>query len=122
VIVAENSDMRTLGAFIVPNEPISSKKSLKNYEVALAELEETTGLNFLAKLDRGTARNLCKVEGCKLSNKEELDLFYIQKRILGAKDQAALDKAWSVLSRKNYKPTKQLQDAYNGKMRSFREL
>lgn len=122
VIVAENSNLQTLGAFIVPNEPIKAKQSLKNYEVPLEHLESSTGLHFLEKFDRSSARNLCEVEGCKLSNKEELDLFHIHKRMAGAKDQIALDKAWSELAKKNYKPTKKLQDAYNEKLRFFREL
>lgn len=122
VIVAENSNLKTLGAFIVPNEPIKAKQSLKKYEVPLDQLESSTGLHFLEKFDRSSARNLCEVEGCKLTNKEELDTFYIHKRIVGANDQGALDKAWSALAKKNYKPTKKLQDAYNEKVRSFREL
>lgn len=58
-----------IGCFIVPNEPIENKNSVKEFQVTLEEIQKRTGVIFFPKLDNNDLQGLCTVDSCVLGKR-----------------------------------------------------
>ncbi len=118
VILADNDNDQEspcLAAFIIPNIPISYEHKLEEYQVPLEQLEARVGMTFVPKLNRSKTQNLCEVEGCKVMDKNQFDLFIIGRKLAYAQTKNKLDKAWKEIEKKNLHPDKYTTDLYNRK-------
>ena len=70
-----------LGAFVLPNAPISNDKPITDFEVPLEAVERASGLEFAAQLPTQRRRRLCTDTVCALVIKE-----YAQRQQAFAKD------------------------------------
>lgn len=55
-----------LGAFVLPNAPISNQKSLTDFEVPLEAVERASGLTFADRLPVGRRKRLCQEVQCQI--------------------------------------------------------
>ncbi|CVL07841.1 probable nuclease NUC1 precursor, mitochondrial [Fusarium proliferatum] len=55
-----------LGAFVLPNAPISNSKPITDFEVPLEAVERASGLEFATKLPPQRRRRLCSDHSCAL--------------------------------------------------------
>ncbi|XP_071478777.1 nuclease EXOG, mitochondrial-like [Diadema antillarum] len=110
-----------VGAFIVPNEAIDSKqRGLKEFQVSLEALEKAAGITFLPNLTRSAAVvDLCSLDSCRLKSKDELDRFFIGKRIANATTLDRLEKSWAELGKRRLEPTENLRNLYAEKKRAL---
>ncbi|XP_067649787.1 nuclease EXOG, mitochondrial-like [Haliotis asinina] len=116
VIVAENddSDMKYVGAFIVPNEPISSHK-LRDFEVSVDYLESKTGVKYLPRLDKSRQLSLCGKDGCTIMSSSEFELDMTRKKMESAYSVHQLEKSWTELQNKRIKPDEKLVALYQNR-------
>ncbi|XP_071102162.1 nuclease EXOG, mitochondrial-like [Haliotis cracherodii] len=117
VIVAENdndSHKKYVGAFIVPNKPISSHK-LQDFEVSVDDLERKTGVTFLPKLDKLMQSSLCGKDGCAFMSSNEFELDMTRRRIKWADSVHQLEKSWMELKNKRIKPDEHLVTLYQNR-------
>ncbi|XP_046543209.1 nuclease EXOG, mitochondrial-like isoform X2 [Haliotis rubra] len=116
VIVAENddSDKKYVGAFVVPNKPISSHK-LQDFEVSVDYLERKTGVKYLPKLDKSRQSSLCGKHGCAIMSSSEFELDMTRKRIERAYSVHQLEKAWTELQNKRVQPDEKLVALYQNR-------
>ena len=73
VIYAEdgrNGGTVSLGAFVLPNAPISNDKPLKDFEVPVDAVEKATGLEFATKLPASRRKRLCADVNCSIFVRE----------------------------------------------------
>ncbi|EKG10865.1 DNA/RNA non-specific endonuclease [Macrophomina phaseolina MS6] len=59
-----------LGAFVLPNAPISNDKPLADFEVPVEAVERASGLEFASKLPASRRKKLCAEFACSLVVKE----------------------------------------------------
>lgn len=59
-----------LGAFVLPNAPISNQKPITDFEVPLEAVERASGLEFATKLPAARRRRLCADNTCALVIRE----------------------------------------------------
>ena len=121
VIIVDNGNMETtgVGAFIVPNIPISFEHTLTEYQVDLHQLEKKTGLTFAPKLDRTKTKDLCEIDGCKVKDREEFELYIISRKLESARTKHRLEKVWKELEEKQLQPDKFVTDVYERKIREI---
>lgn len=62
-----------LGAFVLPNAPISNAKPITDFEVPLEAVERASGLEFASKLPIQRRRRLCSDHTCALEIREFAD-------------------------------------------------
>lgn len=117
MIIVENkrSQPEAIGAFVVPNAPIGFEHHLKEYQVDLKDLEKIAGVRLTPKLDSDRVKDLCKVDGCKLMDREQFELYFIGRKLASANTLHRLNTVWDELKEKNLKPDKYLTDLYNKK-------
>lgn len=65
-----NSDVISVGAFVLPNNVIDNKDPLTSYQVPLEALENASGLELLYKLPPNKKRDLCKDVKCEIIVRE----------------------------------------------------
>lgn len=94
------------------NCSFSFQRQLLEYKVPIEYIEEKSGLLLLPELDRSKVVDLCAVDSCKLMEYEKFELYYIGRRMAGAKTVVALDKAWREIDRKKLKPDEQSKNIY----------
>ncbi|XP_071961428.1 nuclease EXOG, mitochondrial-like [Antedon mediterranea] len=116
IVVIENTfdKMVAVGAFIVPNQPITGS-DLANYQVSLDDLEKKSGLKFLPMLNLSKTKNLCSVVSCKLMGGKELELMFIRKKLESAYNLDELEKVWKEMKRKKISPEKAEYEIYERK-------
>lgn len=114
VVIVENKKSQpiAMGAFVVPNQPIGYEHPLREYQVELQDLEKLTGIRMSPKLDRKSVKDLCKVDGCKLMNRNQFELYITGKKLESANTVHRLETVWGELKEKNLKPDKYLKDLY----------
>ena len=124
VIVADTgniNDPPALGAFIVPNIPISFDHQLPEYQVPLEKVEKHSGFSFVPKLDRTNTRNLCDATGCKLITKDAFQLYIINSKMKRANTPEKLEKHWNEIKDGGLTPDDYSQNVYNTKKQEFKE-
>jgi len=62
-----------LGAFVLPNTPISNDKPLQDFEVPVEAVERASGLEFATKLPDTRRKSLCKEVSCSILVKDYKD-------------------------------------------------
>ncbi|KAL9131388.1 MAG: hypothetical protein Q9217_000656 [Psora testacea] len=70
----------SLGAFVLPNAPISNDKPLRDFEVPVDAIERASGLEFASKLPLQRRRKLCEEVHCSVIVREYMDR---QKDLMG---------------------------------------
>ena len=76
LIVAEapkknpEADYVTVGAFVLPNEPIPNSTNLTEFEVPVNAIERSTGLTLLQSQPSGKIKSLCREVKCELVVRE----------------------------------------------------
>ena len=95
VILAEDDNKETvLGAFVIPNEPVSFQHKLQDFQVSLEDLERRSGLLFFPAFNLGKASDLCVTDGCKMMSKERMDMIVFGRRLRNAGSLDLLDEVW----------------------------
>lgn len=59
-----------VGAFVLPNAPISNAVPLREFEVPVEVVERAAGLEFLGKLDLARRKRLCDEVQCDITVRE----------------------------------------------------
>ncbi|KAK9451573.1 uncharacterized protein V1518DRAFT_408919 [Limtongia smithiae] len=65
-----SSSAVAVGAFILPNEPISNSIDLKSFYVPVDAIERAAGLTFLADLPKSDRKDLCREVDCSIIVRE----------------------------------------------------
>ncbi|XP_013380076.1 nuclease EXOG, mitochondrial [Lingula anatina] len=116
VILTENAETdqhsQFLGAFIVPNVPISSEHKLQKFQVPLEDLERVAGVTFFDKLDKGQVQDLCSSDRCQLIPQKHFEMHFIGRRMENAKTVEELENIWNEMKNKKSKPTKDIKNLY----------
>jgi hypothetical protein len=95
VILAEKEDSQPLlGAFVVPNQPISNDRQLPDFEVPIEALTKESGVLFYSENLTSSAGNLCQVDGCKLLSKEFMDRIFLESNLRRCKSIEELERVW----------------------------
>ncbi|XP_061442986.1 nuclease EXOG, mitochondrial isoform X2 [Rhineura floridana] len=120
VILARRSETSTdplvLGAFMVPNDPISFDHQLLEFQVSIEDLERTSGLVFFPQVNKAKdVRNICEVDTCKLIDLEEFTLYITTRKLQSARTLERLGKIMSELQEKGIKPNDYLLKVYQKK-------
>lgn len=70
ILVEADKKPIAIGCFIVPNEPIENKNSLKEFQVTLEEVQKRTGVIFFPELkNNNNLPGLCTVDSCTLGKR-----------------------------------------------------
>lgn len=64
ILTTKDSNSYSLGAFVLPNQKISSSTPLTKFQVNLTAIEKAAGLQFFDKLDRSQFSDLCAQIKC----------------------------------------------------------
>ncbi|KAM9303426.1 nuclease EXOG, mitochondrial [Morus bassanus] len=113
VILARRSRKSTeplvLGAFVVPNDPISFSHQLTEFQVNIEDLEKMSGLVFFPQVDRTKdVKNICEVDTCKLMGFKEFTLYITARKVQSARTLHRLEKAMSELREAGIEPDEYL--------------
>ncbi|TSK16082.1 Nuclease EXOG, mitochondrial [Bagarius yarrelli] len=109
----QSSNALALGAFVVPNVPISFAHELKEYQVSLMELEKMSGLTFFPKLDISqSVQDLCLLDTCKLMDFKRFTLYITGRKVNGVKSLAKLEKIMAELKEAGITPDEYLTRMY----------
>ncbi|XP_067937653.1 nuclease EXOG, mitochondrial-like [Watersipora subatra] len=108
VIVAfdEGESKRAMGAFIVPNRPISKEEiNLAKYQVGRDHLQLLTGFDFLPELAADKTCDLCTAKGdsCLLKNWKDVEIYFAKRNLQFAASQQDIDAVTKLLKKKNIK-------------------
>ncbi|KAG7488647.1 hypothetical protein MATL_G00037140 [Megalops atlanticus] len=102
-----------VGAFVVPNQPISFDHPLTEFQVSLTDLERMSGLTFFPKVDHvQSVKNLCEVDSCSLMNFKEFTLYITGRKVGSARTTASLEKAMAELKEAGISPDSYLLKLY----------
>lgn len=122
VILAEdNMKQSVLGAFVVPNEPVSFEHKLQEFQVPLDILSQYSGLVFFPALDADKANDLCLTDGCKLLSKERMDMVAFGRRLRNAKSSDLLESVWEEMKVSELTPDAFTTDIYKAKKKELQE-
>lgn len=100
-----------VAAFVVPNKPISREEDeLKNYQVALSDVEKRTGFLFHPNLDRSKVNNLCQHSdgACKLQNWTQFEIYFASRKLETAKSVSGIENIMNELKDKGVTPSQEL--------------
>ncbi|XP_048366234.1 nuclease EXOG, mitochondrial [Sphaerodactylus townsendi] len=105
-----------LGAFVVPNDPISFDHQLPEFQVGIEELEKMSGLVFFPQVNKDKdVRNICEIDTCKLMSLEEFTLYITARKLQSARTLERLGKIMSELQEKGIQPDEYLLKVYKKK-------
>ena len=122
VILAEdNNKQSVLGAFVVPNEPLSFEHKLQEFQVTLNVLAQYSGLVFFPAFNVGTANDLCLTDGCRLLSKERMDMIVFGRRLRNATNSELLESVWEEMKAGEITPDAFTTDIYETKKKELRE-
>lgn len=121
-ILAEDDDKGTvLGAFVVPNKPVSFDHKLQNFQVSFGDLEKYSGLAFFPYFDVGKAGDLCLSDGCKLLSKERMELISFGRRLRNSSSTELLETVWEEMKQNKVIPDGFTIDIYEKRKRQLQE-
>lgn len=122
VILAEdNIKQSVLGAFVVPNEPVSFEHKLQDFQVPLDVLAQYSGLAFFPAFDAGKANDLCLADGCKLLSKERMSMIVFGRRLRNATSSELLENVWEEMKASELTPDVFTTDIYETKKKELQE-
>ena len=122
VILAEdNIKPSVLGAFVVPNEPLSFEHKLQDFQVPLDVLVQYAGLVFFPTFNVGTANDLCTTDGCRLLSKERMDMIVFGRRLRNATSSELLESVWEEMKAGEITPDAFTIDIYETKKKELQE-
>ena len=122
VILAEdNIKESVLGAFVVPNEPVSFEHKLQDFQVPLDVLAQYSGLVFFPAFDAWKASDLCLTDGCKLLSKERMDMIVFGRRLRNAKSSELLESVWEEMKASELRLDAFTTDIYKTKKKELQE-
>ncbi|XP_006003439.1 nuclease EXOG, mitochondrial isoform X1 [Latimeria chalumnae] len=111
-----SSEPLTLGAFVVPNEPIGFDHQLPEFQVKIQDLEKMSGLVFFPRVDKvDQCQNLCEIDTCKLIGYEAFTLYISGRKVQSAKTLNRLEKVMSELKELGIEPDEYLFQLYQEK-------
>lgn len=116
VILAETKNKQPLlGAFIVPNQPISNDHQLQEFEVTMETVSKNTGISFFSETLRSNAGNLCKIDGCKLLSKEFMENIAFARKLRNCSNIEDLENLWKDATARGMTLDKFITSIYNEK-------
>ena len=122
VILAQDSIKQTvLGAFVVPNGPVSFEHKLQDFQVPLEVLAQYSGLTFFPAFDVSKATDLCVTDGCKLLSKERMDMIVFGRRLRNATSSELLESVWEEMKASKLTPDAFTTDIYEAKKKELQE-
>ena len=120
--MAEDDNKETvLGAFVIPNEPVSFQHKLQDFQVSLEDLERRSGLLFFPAFNLGKASDLCVTDGCKMMSKERMDMIVFGRRLRNAGSLDLLDEVWQNVRESKVTPDKFTVEIYEKRKRELQE-
>lgn len=122
VILAED-DIKpsVLGAYVVPNKPLSFEHKLQDFQVPLDVLAQYSGLVFFSGFNVDAANDLCVTDGCKLLSKERMDMIVFGRRLRNATSSEVLESVWEEMKAGEITPDAFTADIYEAKKKELRE-
>ena len=108
------------GAFIVPNADIDDHKVLKDFQVALEDVEKYSGFEFLRNIKLYNLEDLCVYDGCKMISQEMADLYTLHRIIQNAKSIDQLNEIWKQVQEENIQVDRKVRDGFLKKKAEFR--
>lgn len=122
VVLAEDDDKPTiLGAFVIPNEPVTFEHKLQDFQVSLEELERYSGLVFFPNFDVDKASDLCLTDGCKMISKERMDMIVFGRRLRNSSSSDLLENVWKEIKESNVTPDTFTTDIYEKRKKELLE-
>uniref|UniRef100_T1IRM1 Endonuclease n=1 Tax=Strigamia maritima TaxID=126957 RepID=T1IRM1_STRMM len=123
IVVAENphDSRKFVGAFVIPNAPISYEQSLTEFQVPLKALEKETGIKFMKKLDRYKVQDLCQVDGCRLLGKTDFQKYFLSRKLENTSTLKRLEKVWKEIEQYGLKKDQNLSKIYKDKKQLLME-
>lgn len=122
VILAEDdSKQSVLGAFVIPNEPVSFENKLHDFQVSLEVLAQYSGLVFFPAFDAGKANDLCLTDGCKMLSKERMDMIVFGRRLRNSSSSELLENVWEEMKESKLKPDSFTIDIYETRKKELQE-
>lgn len=110
-----------LGAFVVPNEPVSFEHKLHEFQVPLDVLSQYSGLVFFPAFDGDKANDLCLTDGCRLLSKERMDMIVFGRRIRNAASSELLENVWKEMKESKLVPDNFTIDLYEARKKELQE-
>lgn len=108
------------GAFIVPNTDIDDNKVLKDFQVALEDIEKYSGFEFLRDIRLNYLEDLCVYDGCKMISQKMADLHALYRIIQNAKSIEQLSEIWQQVQEENIQVDRKVMDAFLKKNAEFK--
>lgn len=122
VILAEDDSKESvLGAFVVPNEPVSFEHKLHEFQVPLEVLAQYSGLVFFPAFNAGKANDLCLTDGCKMLSKERMDMIVFGRRLRNATTSELLETVWKEMKESKLAPDNFTIDIYETRKKELQE-
>ena len=122
VILAEDDDKQpVLGAFVIPNEPVSFEHKLHDFQVSLEDLERYSGLEFFPDFVVDKASDLCLTDGCKMMSKERMDMIVFGRRLRNSSSLDLLEKVWEEMKESKVTPDSFTTDIYEKRKKELQE-
>lgn len=120
IVVERDRVPYAYGAFIVPNADIDDNKVLKDFQVALEDVEKYSGFEFLRNIKLYNLEDLCVYDGCKMISQEMADLYTLHRIIQNAKSIDQLNEIWKQVQEENIQVDRKVIDGFLKKKAEFR--
>lgn len=122
VILAEDDNKQpVVGAFVVPNEPVSFEHKLHDFQVTPEDLERYSGLEFFPGFVVDKASDLCLTDGCNMISKERMDLIVFGRRLRTSSSSDLLEKVWEEMKESKVTPDSNTTDIYEKRKKELQE-
>lgn len=121
ILAEDNIKQSVLGAFVVPNEPVSFEHKLQDFQVPLDVLAQYSGLIFFPAFDAGKASDLCLTDGCRLLSKERMDMIVFGRRLRNATSSELLESVWEEMKASELTADAFTTDIYETKKKELQE-
>lgn len=108
------------GAFIVPNTDIDDNKVLKDFQVALEDIEKYSGFEFLRDIRLNYLEDLCVYDGCEMISQKMADLYALYRIIQNAKSIEQLNEIRQQVQEENIQVDRKVIDAFLKKNAEFK--
>ncbi|XP_029444273.1 nuclease EXOG, mitochondrial isoform X2 [Rhinatrema bivittatum] len=111
-----SSEPLAIGAFVVPNSPISFGHQLPEFQVSVEDLEKMAGMVFFPRLDKTKdCKSICEVDTCKLMTFENFTLYLAGRKMESARNLRSVEKAMAEVKEAGIQPDEYLLNLYKKK-------